>query len=52
MIEYIQSAIYLLGMLTVVKLLILDFFEIIDLLISKSNGIVTKIKKLMKNIKK
>lgn len=50
MYEYIQSAIILLGMFTVAKLLISDFFDIIDLSISKLNDIVTKIKKLMKNI--
>lgn len=52
MYEYIQPAIVLLGMLTVAKLFIVDFFEIIKLLISKSNGIVTEIKKLKDNIKK
>ena len=50
--EPIQSAVYLLGMLTVVRLLIVDSLEIINQSISKLNSIVTNIKKLMNNIKK
>lgn len=50
--EFIQSAILLFGVLTVVKLLISDFFGILKLLISELNDILIKIKDLEKNIKK
>ena len=50
--ELIQYAFFVLGMLSVVKVLISDLFEIIDISISKLDGIVTKIKKLKKNIKR
>ncbi len=46
--EFIQSAILLLGMLTVIKLLISDFFQIIKLFISELNDLITKIKNLNK----
>ncbi len=50
--EFIQSALLLLGILTVVKLLISDFFAILKLFISELSDILIKIKGLEKNIKK
>ena len=50
--EYIQYVLYLLGMCTVAKLFISEFFEITDIFINKLIGSVIKIKNLKKTIHK
>lgn len=49
--EFMQSAVILLGELTIVSLLISKLSKIIKQIISELNDIIVRIKKLYKNIK-
>jgi hypothetical protein len=50
--EFVQSAVILLGELTIISLVISKLSEVIKLFISELNDIITKIKKFQINIKK
>lgn len=50
--EFMQYAIFILGLLTVIKLFIANSFEIIELIIFELNKSIMDIKKLIKNIQK
>lgn len=50
--EFVQSAVTLLGELTIISLVISKLSEVIKLFISELNDIITKIKKFQMNIKK
>ena len=50
--EFVQSVFTLLGALTIIKLLILKIFGIIETIISEVNGVLLKIKKVQNNINK